>query len=128
MDEAFAQAFQMTFEVMEKELRNYISQDRYRVMQGRFEQKLETDTSMESAALTDAEAQAYLGDLLLHSQRKDAETYLERALELDPNLAMAHASLGMLRFREGKIQEARKSLERAVALNSQNYLIHYYYA
>ncbi|HEX6729011.1 MAG TPA: tetratricopeptide repeat protein [Pyrinomonadaceae bacterium] len=128
LDEAFTQAFQMTFEGMEKELRNYISQDRYRVMQGRFEQKLETDTTMESAPLTEAEAQAYLGDLLLHSQRKDAESYLARALQLDPDLAMAHASLGMLRFREGKNQEARRSLERAVALNSQNYLIHFYYA
>lgn len=128
MDQAFSQAFQMTFEVMEKELRNYISQDRYTVMQGRLAQKIETDANMESAPLTEAEAQAYLGDLLLHSNRKDAESYLKKALELDPELALAHASLGMLRFREGKIQEARKSLERAAALNSQNYLIHYYYA
>ena len=36
--------------------------------------------------------------------------------------------LGMLRVREGKPDEARKSLEQAVAANSQNYLIHYYYA
>jgi len=128
LDQAFLQAFQMTFEEMEKELRNYISQDRYRVMLGRFEQKLETDLAMESAPLTEAEAQAYLGDLLLHSHRKEAESYLKKALELDPNLALAHASLGMLLFREGKIEEARKSLERAVALNSQNYLIHFYYA
>lgn len=128
LDQAFTQAFQMTFETMEKELRNYVSQNSYRVMQGHFERKLETDTAMESAPLTEAEAQAYLGDLLLHSRRKEAESYLTKALELDANLAMAHASLGMLRFREGKHNEARKSLERAVALNSQNYLSHYYYA
>src|SRR5687768_14023188 len=41
---------------------------------------------------------------------------------------MAHASLGMAYFREGKVNEARASLERAVSLNSQNYLAHYYYA
>jgi cytochrome c-type biogenesis protein CcmH/NrfG len=41
---------------------------------------------------------------------------------------MAHASLGMLRFRQGKTDEARASLERAVAASSQNYLAHYYYA
>jgi hypothetical protein len=34
----------------------------------------------------------------------------------------------MLRVRQGKSDEARKSLERAVAVSSQNYLIHYYYA
>ena len=36
--------------------------------------------------------------------------------------------MGMLRVREGKTDEAHKSLERAAAANSQNYLIHYYYA
>ena len=41
---------------------------------------------------------------------------------------MAHASLGMAYFREGKVKEAHASLERAVAANSQNYLAHYYYA
>jgi hypothetical protein len=49
-------------------------------------------------------------------------------LALDPNLAMANASMGMLQVRQGKTDEARKSLERAVAANSQNYLTHYYYA
>jgi tetratricopeptide (TPR) repeat protein len=41
---------------------------------------------------------------------------------------LAHSSLGMAYFREGKVKEARASLERAVASNSQNYLAHYYYA
>ena len=41
---------------------------------------------------------------------------------------MANASLGLLRVRQGRHAEARKSLERAVAASSQNYLIHYYYA
>src|SRR3979411_680214 len=83
---------------------------------------------MQSAPISEAETQAYLGDLLLHSNRADGETYLQKALALDPNLAMANASLGMLQVRQGKAAEARKSLERAVVANSQNYLIHYYYA
>ena len=52
----------------------------------------------------------------------------KQALKLDPNLAMAHASLGMAYFREGKANAAQASLERAVTANSQNYLAHYYYA
>jgi tetratricopeptide (TPR) repeat protein len=128
MEQAFQQSFQMDFEAMEKELRKYVQQDRYNVMHGHFERKLELDTSIQATPISEAEAQAYLGDLLLHSNRKDCETYLQRALALDPNLAMAHASLGMARFREGKAEEARKSLELAVAANSQNYLTHYYYA
>ena len=128
MEQAFQQAFETPFEVMEKDLRDYVRKDRYNVINGHFEKKLELDTNTEAQQLTEAEAQAYLGDLLLHSYRKDAYTYLEKALKLDPNLTMAHASLGMAYFREGKVNEAHASLERAVAGDSKNYLAHYYYA
>jgi len=127
MEEAFQQAFKTSFEAIEKELREYIRRDRYPVMTGTFEKKLVFDTEMQAAPVSEAEAQAYLGDLLLHSHRAESETYLQKALTLDPTLPMANASLAMLRVRQGKIDEARKSLERA-AENSQNYLIHYYYA
>ena len=128
MEQAFQKAFEVPFETMEKELRDYVKNDRYNVLNGQFTKKLELDTTTQATQLTEAESQAYLGDLLLHSNRKDAYTYLEKALTLDPNLAMAHASLGMAYFREGKIKEAYASLERAMAANSQNYLAHYYYA
>ena len=127
-EEAFQQAFGMPYAAMEKELRDYVKQDRYKVLNGHFTNKLDVDTSAKATSLTEAEAQAYLGDLLLHSYRKDAYVYLEKALQLDPNLGMAHASIGMAYFREGRVAEARASLERAVALNSENYLAHYYYA
>ena len=128
LERAFQEAFGTTFEAMEKDLRNYVKQDRYRVIRGNLKQKIELDATVETKPLTEAEGQAYLGDLLLKSYRKDAYTYLEKALKLDPDLAMAHASLGMAYFREGKVKEARESLERAVAGNYQNYLAHYYYA
>jgi FimV-like protein len=128
MEQAFQQAFAMTFEAMEKELRAYIQRDRYPILDGHFENKLGQNSPMESAPITEAEAQAYLGDLLLKSNRADAEVYLQKALTLDPDSAMANASLGLLRVRQGQHGEARKLLERAVAKSSQNYLIHYYYA
>jgi tetratricopeptide (TPR) repeat protein len=128
MEKAFQQAFTVTFESMEKELKAYIQRDSYPIVKGHFENKLGYDATMQSAPITEAETQAYLGDLLLHSNRTESEAYLQKALALDPNLAIANASLGMLRVRQGKSEEARKSLERAVAANSQNYLTHYYYA
>jgi tetratricopeptide (TPR) repeat protein len=128
VDQAFQQAFGVPFETMEKDLRNYVNGNKYYSLTGHFEKKLEVDTTAEAIPLTDAEVQAYLGDLLLHSHRTDAYTYLERAVKLDPNLAMANTSLGMAYFREGKVNEAHASLERAVAANSKNYLAHYYYA
>jgi tetratricopeptide (TPR) repeat protein len=128
LEDAFQQAFGMPFEAMEKELKSYVKQDKYNELSGHLENKVVLETNIPSAPLTEAEVQAYLGDLMLHSNRKDAYTYLQKALKLDPNLGMAHASLGMTYFREGKVDEARASLERAVQLNSQNYLAHYYYA
>ena len=128
VEQAFRQAFVMSFEGMEQELRSYIQRDRYPILSGSFSTKLGYDTTMQSAPMTEAEVQAYLGDLLLHSNRDDCEAYLQKALALNPDLAMANASLGMLQVRQGKSEEARKSLERAVAASSENYLIHYYYA
>lgn len=128
VEQAFQQAFAMTFESMESELRAYIQRDRYPIVSGSFSTRVGYDTSMQSAPVSEAEAQAYLGDLLLHSNRADCEVYLQRALALDPDLPLANASLGMWRVRQGRSGEARKSLERAVAASSENYLIHYYYA
>ncbi|HEV2826471.1 MAG TPA: tetratricopeptide repeat protein [Pyrinomonadaceae bacterium] len=128
MEDAFKQAFSTTFENMEKELHAYIQRDRYPIVSGSFTNKVTYDSTMRSAPITEAEAQAYLGDLLLKSNREDCEVYLQRALALDPELPMANASLGLLRVRQGKPEEARQRLERAVAASSQNYLIHYYYA
>jgi len=127
-EEAFKQAFQMTFEAMERELRDYVRQDRYNIIQGHFQQKLGTDTGMQTAPISEAEAQAYLGDLLLHSNRKESESYLQKALTLDPNLALANAAMGMTKVYDGKPAEALVNLDRAVHANSQNYLVHYYYA
>ena len=128
LEQAFQQAFQMSIETMEKELHEYVRQSRYNVLNGHFERKLDTDKGLQTAPVSDADAQAYLGDLLLHSNRKDCETYLEKALTLDPNSAMANAAMGMAKVRDGKADQALKYLERAVSANSQNYLVHYYYA
>lgn len=127
-EEAFRRAFKTSYEDFEKELRQYLQHDTYQATVVTFQNKLTFDTEMQSAPITEAEAQAYLGDLLLHSNRAEAEVYLQKAIELDPKLAMAHASLGMLRVRQGRLDEARQSLQRAVEGNSPNYLAHYYYA
>ncbi len=128
-EQAFREAFQTDFAGMEKELKKYIEGHTFRNQVATFERKLEFDATMQSAPMSEAEATAYLGDLLLHNHRlDDAAAHLDRALAQDPNLAMAHASLGMVRMRQRRFDEAKRHLQQAVAANAQNYLAHYYYA
>lgn len=126
--EAFQTAFQTDYAVLEKELREYISRNSYPIQQYTAQAKVEFDASMQSASLSEAEVQYYLGDLLLHQGRTDCEPYLVRAVELEPTLAVAHATLGLLKVRGQKFAEAKQHLQRAVELNTQNYLVPYYYA
>src|SRR5207237_828013 len=129
LDEAVKQAFQMDVEGLQKELKSYIEGHTFRMQVATFEKKLEFENEMTSSPLTEAEGQAYLGDLLLHTnQLKDAEPRLQQALQLDPKLAMAQASLGIVKMRQGQFSEAKKDLQEAVSGNSKNYLAHYYYA
>ncbi len=127
--DSFRDAFQTDYKTMEKQLQKYVRGSSYVMQQFKFEESLKADGEMQSSALSEAEALAYLGDLLLHINRTDvAEKHLKDALALDGKLASAHASLGMVYVRARDFNRARASLEQAVAANSDNYLAHYYYA
>jgi len=128
VDESFKQAFQTDYATMEKELKNYIGRNTYPVQTFTFGEKLQFDATMESAPITEAEWNYHLGDLALHLNRTDCEQYLKKAIQLDPNLAVAHASLGMAQMRGQRFAEAKQSLEHAAATGSQNHMVHYYYA
>jgi tetratricopeptide (TPR) repeat protein len=129
-EEAFRLAFQTEMESLEKELRQYVQSDSFRMQLVTFHKRLEFDQEFKSSPLSEAEAEAYLGDLLLHTRELDAaETRLKQALLLDPQLAMAQASLGMVHIRQQRFGDAKKVLAQAVAGNSNNYyLTHYFYA
>jgi tetratricopeptide (TPR) repeat protein len=128
-EEAFRQAFQTDTQTLEKELRQYIRLGRYAEESIAFEQPLEFEAGVTATAMTSSEVKFYLGDLLLHAGRvEEAEPYLLDALKLDETLAPAQASLGLLRLQQNRFAEAVEALERAVALDSQNYLVHYRYA
>jgi Tfp pilus assembly protein PilF len=128
LEKAVQKAFSTTLENLEGDLQSYIQQDRYRLVEALLPAKTKPVLEMTAAPVSEAELQAYLGDLLVHSNRADAEIYLQKALQLDPQLTFAHASLGILRFRQGRMAEALPHLERAAATDSKNALVHYYYA
>lgn len=128
--ESFQTVFGADIAAIEKELRDYIRRDSYPYIAFPFEEKLSFDATMQATELTEGQALAYLGDLALHSPGllEQAETHLQKAIALDADNPMAHASLGMLRMRERRFPDAREHLRRAVAADARNHLAHYYYA
>lgn len=127
--ESFKQAFGTDYASLEKELKDYVRQDRYRAKVVSFDEPEVFNTDSKIDKLSEAQALAYLGDLLLHTHRlEDAEQQLKKALMLAPELSAANASLGVLRLRKGDISAAKELLQKAIASDPNNYLAQYYYA
>lgn len=59
------------------------------------------------------------------SRFDEAEKLYERALVLDPRLAIAYTNLGNVKFRRGDLEEARKFYSRAVELDALQSEAHY---
>ncbi len=96
--------------------------------------KMTTTTEVDDSAfkiqpLTPAQSDALRADFLAYNQRTaDAESLLDRVLQEDPNNVSAHETKGFLEFQKGNLEEARKWYAKAVQLDSQSYLAHYYFA
>lgn len=132
-DKAIESAFGITVPVIEKELQDYVRRGDFagqRLSMGDSSQAYATYTAMQRTSVTEAEANYYLGDLLLHINRQDeAERYFLHAVSLEPSLAPANAALGILRVHQRRYAEAKRYLQVATASTSlQNHMIHYLYA
>ncbi len=127
--QSFQQAFESDYAVLEKELREYVRQDKYQALVLPYRESADADIELKGVQITEAQALAYLGDLLLHHERGDeAEKHLLRALSLEPDLSMANTSLGLLRANRRDFAAAKEHLRRAIKSDPQNYLAQYYYA
>lgn len=128
-EQAFQDAFGMNYEQMEKELKKYVAKNTYKYSMVSFEKKLLFDSEMQTTPLSEALTNAYLGDLLYHTNRADdAEEYLQKALKLQPDLSMANTTFGMVRIRQRKFDEAKVYLEKAISGDLKNHLAFYNYA
>jgi len=129
-EDSFREAFQMDYATLEKELDAYV-RNRFSIPGVIFDlySKLDFDREMQTTPLSEAGVAYYLGDLLLHMNRLDvAEAQLQKSISLDPSSAPSYASLGLLRLRQDRDDDALKYLTQAVESDSQNHMAHYYYA
>ncbi|MGB7929241.1 MAG: DUF1570 domain-containing protein [Terriglobales bacterium] len=113
---------------LQTNLDNYIRQGTFSYF------KLATSTGVDDAAfkvraLTEAQADAVRADFLAYDDRvADARPILDRVLREDPQNVSAHETMGFLELRGGHSDEARRWYEKAVKLDSQSYIAHYYFA
>ncbi len=105
--------------IAELELRiaGYVRSGNYTGVVVNFEEELVTAITANSVAITDAEADGWLGDLLAQSGRDDeAQARLENAIHRQPGIGQAHEALAMLLLRRDRTADANTHLERAKAL------------
>jgi Tfp pilus assembly protein PilF len=113
---------------LQQSLYSYISQGRF--MMFKVNKVFAVDEStFQVRVISTSNADAIRADVLVYNQRvKDAQVLIDSTLRDDPNNALAHETMGYLKFREGDMEAARKWYGEAVKLDSQSYLAHYYYA
>jgi adenylate cyclase len=96
-----------------------------------FELAIREDPAYAKAYSGLADAHMLLGDFQfspLPTSLEEAKGYIEKALELDPDLAEARASLGNYLVFEYNFVEAEEELRRAIALNPSYATAHHWYA
>jgi tetratricopeptide (TPR) repeat protein len=113
---------------LQKALQSYINRTSYMEYSVALPAKADTkDYSVRT--ISAAEAQARLGDFDLYRGQLDAaRKKLEEAIRLDPDLAAAQESMGLLLFRQDERYGAEKYFARAVALDSKSALAYFYHA
>ena len=128
LEENFRQSFGADYKTIESELRDYINKFSFPVLNVTFSKQLEYAKELQSAPLSEAQTNYYLGDLLLRMRRlEEAEGRLQKVVELDPKFAPGYISLGILRLLQQRPDEASKLLRAAIENDPNNYLSHFYY-
>ena len=127
-ERAFRETFSMDDQLLETELRGYVSRRVYPFVSYRMEAPVAL-SGVELRPLSRAEIELQLGNLLLQTDRlAEAEAFFDRARSLDPDAPGAYESLGFLALRRSQPDVAIARFRDAVSRDSRNYLAHYTYA
>jgi tetratricopeptide (TPR) repeat protein len=125
---AFQQAFGVAPSVLDGELAQYAQRSLMRFYAVPLDQRVATRVQAQPVRVSEAEAQARLGDLLVHAGRtEEATALLETSLKASPDLPLAHAALGLLLLRQKQSDQAMAHLERAAAASDTDEFVRFYY-
>lgn len=123
---AFNEAFQTDYAAMENELKKYVERKNFSRAARVIKNKTPLDGEIASAPLSEAEAKIVAGEMLYQTgDFPAAAKEFEAAIKLGGDASRAYASLALAKLRLGKFDEALKLSEKAVALDDENYFVHY---
>jgi tetratricopeptide (TPR) repeat protein len=124
--DAFQQAFGVQLPAIERALRAYVRRNVYNMSVVEFGERVSRSAPLTSEPLAEAEAEARLGDFLLHMNRLDeAESRLQAALKMDRDASDTYSSLGSLRLRQDRFDDAWTLLSRAAQLSPNSFATQY---
>jgi len=113
---------------LQKALQDYVQQANFTMYRMKMPTPIDPAT-FQARPVPTPEADAVRADVLVYNGRtKEAQALLETSLGDDPNNALAHETMGFLKFREHDIPAAQKWYSEAVQLDSKSFLAHYYFA
>ena len=128
-EKAFQDAFQTNYGQMEKDLQKYVQKSSYQYSIIDLKNKLVFENEMRTSPLSEADTDAYLGDLLFHTNRADdAESFLQKTISLNPDSSMGNTTFGMVKMRQKKYDDAKHYFEKAISEDQKNHLAFYNYA
>lgn len=85
-----------------------------------------TEDQLKLRTLSQAEAEAYRGGFaVMRGRTEEADTILQAALGLDPNVALTYQYLGMSQILAGQREKALDSVSKAITLDPKNYFARY---
>jgi hypothetical protein len=116
-DESVRATYGVPLADVEQQVRAYVRQSSYKAIAFTFREDLVTRLAGGAIEISDAEADAWLGDLLGQMGRVDEGVQkLKAAIERQPDLGRAHAALGLLLLRQNRDVEAADHFGNAEAI------------
>jgi tetratricopeptide (TPR) repeat protein len=108
--------------VLAQDLVRYLGSSYFREVRMKSTPEFES-TGYQTHMLSDAESAAIRGNFSVYRGRPAiAKPLVDEALRDDPNLALAHETRGVMEYLDGHRPAALAEINRAVALDPQNYL------
>lgn len=127
IDNLFKEVFQTDYEQMESEVKEYVKKS-LPVIETEFTKSTAVARDFKTVSISEAEVEVLFGDLQAYVGRlSDASERFQTIIKLNPNFSDGYLYLAKLRFYEDRPDEAKPLVEKAVSLNTQNWLAQYYY-